>query len=570
MVINAERLGGSATAKDDPRITPIGAFLRRYKLDELPQLVNVLTGQMSLVGPRPEVRKYVDRYTQEERQILTCTPGITDWASIWNSNEGDVLEGSPDPEKAYEELIRPTKLALQRKYVNERSLIVDFRILLATALKLLRPGWIPKELKAYPPVRSYRSTSRANTMNPTNTHDNQERTTTDRESPALPQRLRFIVPTLPPLESVIAEYTPAYKHGLITNANCVARFESSVAEYLGVKECVAVSSCTSGLTLVMRALGLSGEVIVPSFTFFATAHAMRWNGLTPVFADCEVDTWNVDPEDVEKKITSRTSAILAVHMYGNPCNVERLAAIAARHGLKLLFDAAHAFGSRVNGRPIGQFGDAEVFSLSPTKVLVAGEGGLITTNDSALARTLRVMRNYGDNGSYDPEYLGANARMTEFNAALAINGLPEVENKVARRNDIARQYTSGLSSLPGLRFQKTRAEDIHTYKDYSIHITPDEFGLSRDELGMALLNENIETKRYFYPPLHDQKLYRQFIKEQLPNTSYVSNHVLSLPIYESLPDDTIAKIVNSIINVHQQCKVSNQNGSAKEKYYAAV
>jgi len=161
MVVNAESLGGSATAADDQRITSIGKFLRRYKLDELPQLLNVLAGDMSLVGPRPEVQKYVNLYSPEEQAILKVRPGVTDWASIWNSNEAAVLEGSRDPEKSYEELIRPTKLALQLLYVRNHSLLVDLKILLHTGLKLINEDWIPKELKPYGRVKRYRMTSPA-------------------------------------------------------------------------------------------------------------------------------------------------------------------------------------------------------------------------------------------------------------------------------------------------------------------------------------------------------------------------------------------------------------------------
>jgi lipopolysaccharide/colanic/teichoic acid biosynthesis glycosyltransferase len=159
MVINAERLGGSATAEDDPRITPIGRFIRRHKLDEFPQFLNVLAGDMSLVGPRPEVKKYVDMYTEEEEAILELRPGITDWASIWNSNEAAVLEGSHDPEKAYEELIRPTKLALQLFYARNQSLTDDVKILFHTFCKLLFEDWTPRELLPYGKVRRYKATS---------------------------------------------------------------------------------------------------------------------------------------------------------------------------------------------------------------------------------------------------------------------------------------------------------------------------------------------------------------------------------------------------------------------------
>ena len=286
------------------------------------------------------------------------------------------------------------------------------------------------------------------------------------------KRQRFLEPTLPPLEKVMACYQSAYHGGLITNSELVGRFERAAAERLQVRHCVAVSSCTNGLVLVMRSLGLTGEVILPSFTFFATGHSVVWNGLQPVFADCHPDNWNIDPLSVERLITSRTSAILGVHLYGNPCDVEALSAIATRYGLKLLFDAAHGFGSEYGGRSVGQFGDAEVFSLSPTKLLVAGEGGLVATNDSTLARMIRAARNYGDLGTYDPELLGLSARMSEFGAALALAGLDILDAKIERRNQIARQYTSLLSSLPGLRFPVVRPVDRSTYKDYSIHVDP--------------------------------------------------------------------------------------------------
>jgi dTDP-4-amino-4,6-dideoxygalactose transaminase len=365
-------------------------------------------------------------------------------------------------------------------------------------------------------------------------------------APAFEERFRFISPLLPPLDEVLEEYRAVYDTGVITNAACVRRFEEQSAAYLGARDCVGVSSCTSGLILVMRALELTGEVLVPSFTFFATGHAIRWNGLTPVLTDCDRETWNVDPADVERKITARTSAILAVHMYGNPANVDALTRLARKHNLKLIFDAAHAFGSHRLGTPVGQFGDAEVFSLSPTKLLVTGEGGLVATADQDLARAIRLMRNYGDDGSYDPQFLGQNARLSEFNAALGLRSLPLVNSKVERRNQVAQMYVDGLTGLPGVTFQKVEPGDRNTYKDFSIHVNRNLFGCTRDQLAQALLAENIETKKYFYPPLHKQTLYRQFDKGHLPNTNYVADNVLSLPIYETLPDSTITRIIACI------------------------
>jgi dTDP-4-amino-4,6-dideoxygalactose transaminase len=373
-------------------------------------------------------------------------------------------------------------------------------------------------------------------------------------APAFHERFPFMRPTLPDLSEVIREYQSNYEKGLLTNAGLVGRFEAAVAERLGVKHCVAVSSCTSGLMMVMRALGLSGEVIVPTFTFFATGHAILWNGLTPVFANSQLDTWNVSPGDVERQITNKTSAIVAVHLYGNPCDIAALEALAHRYRLNLIFDAAHAFGSAYRGKPIGSFGDAEVFSLSPTKLLVAGEGGLVTTSDAKLAAAVRAMRNYGDIGAYNPEWLGVNARMAEFNAALALCGLPLVDAKVQRRNYIAQMYTEILSSLPGVRFQNTHAHDTSTYKDYSIHIVPEIVGMTRDAVANALLNENIETKKYFHPPLHQQSLYSKFhdpARNDLSQTEFLADGILSLPIYESLPDKTVTAVAETLKQIVQ-------------------
>lgn len=361
-------------------------------------------------------------------------------------------------------------------------------------------------------------------------------------------RLRFLQPTLPPLDKVMTYYESAYHAGLITNSALVARFERAAAERLQVRHCVAVSSCTNGLVLVMRSLGLTGEVILPSFTFFATGHAVAWNHLRPVLADCDAASWNLDPRSVERLITKRTSAILGVHLYGNPCDIETLSQIAARHGLKLIFDAAHSFGSQYRGRSVGQFGDAEVFSLSPTKLLVAGEGGLVATNDATLARLIRGARNYGDLGAYDPELLGLSARMSEFGAALALASLEQLEAKVARRNRIADTYTSLLRTLPGLSFQRVLPEDRSTYKDYSVHIDADAFPLDRDQVALLLAASEIETRKYFWPPLHRQKLYKGFYRpsrEPLRNTNRVSEGILSLPIYESLPDEAVQSIIQA-------------------------
>jgi dTDP-4-amino-4,6-dideoxygalactose transaminase len=357
--------------------------------------------------------------------------------------------------------------------------------------------------------------------------------------------LRFMQPTLPRLEDVLSLYRDVYRTGVITNAALVQRLEAAVAERLSVRHCVAVSSCTSGLILTLKALGIRGKVILPSFTFFASGEALLWNGITPVFADCLGDAWNVDPADVKRRITDSVSAILGVHMYGNPCDVQALEHIANDAGIKLIFDAAHAFGSSYCGTPVGGFGDAEVFSLSPTKLLVAGEGGLVTTNDSTLAHRLRAARNYGDLGSYDPMLCGLNARMSEFNAALALSGLSFVETKVDRHNEIAQRYSAHLSGIPGVALQRISMHSRCTYKDFSFCLTDEQTSWTSAALCEELAGYDIPTKRYFYPPLHQQQIFSKFHHEHdlpLHCTEAVSNGVVSLPIYESLANSDVDRI----------------------------
>lgn len=341
----------------------------------------------------------------------------------------------------------------------------------------------------------------------------------------------------------------------LTNGRFVREFERAAANYLGVPHCVAVSSCTSGLMLTLAALRLSGEVILPSFTFHATAHAVAWNGLKPVFVDCDADTFCISPRAVRERISSNTAAIVAVHIFGNPAAVAEFEQIASDAGIPLIYDGAHAFGSKVGKAHIGAFGAAEVFSLSPTKLLVAGEGGLVTTRDPALANRLRAARNYGDAGDSNPEIRGLNGRMSEFHAALAIRGLDSLEERVERRNEIRTRYEQRLSEAPGIGFQHIRARNRSSCKDFQIVVDCEAFGCSRDAILQALRQRNIEARRYFWPPVHRQKLYFSLWDgHPLPVTDRISEGILSLPIYSSLRDDEVDAVCDGILTAGRTMK----------------
>ena len=365
--------------------------------------------------------------------------------------------------------------------------------------------------------------------------------------PAFEKMLPFVVPEVIREVEFLDDVQTILASKKLTAGMYVRRFEEAAAAYLGVKHCVAVASCTAGLLLVMKSLNLRGEAILPSFTFHATAHAVAWNGLRPVFVDCDARTFCIDVKRVREQITPQTAAILAVHIFGNPAPVRELQEIANTVGIPLVFDAAHAFGSCSMGKHIGGFGTAEVFSFSPTKLVVAGEGGLITTNDARLAEKLRAARNYGDAGNYDPEILGINARMSEMHGALALRGLSKLDTRVARRNQIRKRYERNLKDLPGIQFQEISEGDLSTCKDFSLIVNDSEFGHTRDWLIDGLRRENIDVRKYFSPPVHMQNLYRELWDGRpLPVTQQVSNAVISLPIYSSLTDESIDTVCNAI------------------------
>jgi dTDP-4-amino-4,6-dideoxygalactose transaminase len=384
---------------------------------------------------------------------------------------------------------------------------------------------------------------------------------TSKGRPAFEQRLPIVSPEGLPDDDFLRDVQEILRSRQLTNATFVRKFEEAAAEYLGVSHCVAVSSCTSGLILTLRALDLQGEVILPSFTFHATAHSVIWNGLKPVFADCDPETFCIDPQAVKRQISPNTAVILAVHLFGNPAHIEELQTIASSSGALLITDAAHAFGSGINGGPVGTFGTAEVFSFSPTKLLVAGEGGMIATQDADLARKLRSARNYGDSGNYDPELAGLNARMSEFHAALALRGFPGLEARIARRNQIRLHYEQRLGSIPGISFQHIEPGNRSACKDFAVLIDDSAFGESRDWLVDALEKENIQARRYFWPPVHRQKLYCDiWDKRPLPVTDRISSSILNLPIYSTLSTEQIDRVCDAIVRSYE---LANKSGCAK-------
>ncbi|MGH2572273.1 MAG: DegT/DnrJ/EryC1/StrS family aminotransferase [Actinomycetota bacterium] len=371
--------------------------------------------------------------------------------------------------------------------------------------------------------------------------------------PAFPEGVPLVRPSVPDIEGLTQDLRTILESRTLTNGSFVRELERRAAEYLGVRHCVAVASCTSGLMLLLRAADLSGDVIVPSFTFAATVHAVAWNGLRPVFADIDPSTLTLDPEAAGRVLGVRTSAILATHIFGTPCDVEGLAALAREHGIRLFFDAAHAFGSHRGGSPVGGFGDAEVFSLSPTKLLVAGEGGIIATNDDLLADRCRIGRDYGNPGDYDCLFVGLNARMSELHAALALRSLEGLEERVHRRNVLAESYRRRLAEIPGVSFPQVADGDRSTYKDFSILIEPEAFGLDASAAGRALAAEGIETRRYYSPPVHAMRAYSHLngTNGRLRVTEEAAARALTLPLWSEMSDSEVFRVAGALDRIQE-------------------
>lgn len=372
------------------------------------------------------------------------------------------------------------------------------------------------------------------------------------EKPIFKEMLPIIKPTLFDPVDIMSELEEIFSSGSVTSSKYVKRFEDECCRNLGVNNAVAVSSATSGLMLAVRGLGIRGEVIVPSFTFTATVHALVWNNIKPVFVDCEEGTYNIDVNKIEEKITPRTHAIMPVYIFGNPPKIKELGVIAEKNNLKLIFDSAQAFGAEYEGKRAGGFGDCEVFSLSPTKVLTAIEGGLITTNDDRLAEYLRKARDYGK-GNDDIEYVGLSARMSELNALVGLKNLKNLESYLKRRRDLIELYKIFLRDIKGISFQKIYEGSQSSGNYMVIFIDKERFGMSRDELYEALKTENIQTKKYFYPAVHLQKAYFLLgieYKGKLPVTEKASEQGLALPLYGDMKPEIVEKVCQTIKKIY--------------------
>jgi dTDP-4-amino-4,6-dideoxygalactose transaminase len=335
---------------------------------------------------------------------------------------------------------------------------------------------------------------------------------------------------------------------LTNDGPLVHELERAVADVVGVPHCIAMCNGTVALEIAIRAAGLTGEVIVPSFTFVATAHALQWQEITPVFCDVDPRTHNIDPARVEELITPRTTGILAVHLWGRPAPVDELAEIAARHGLRLLFDAAHALGCSHGGQTIGAFGTAEVLSFHATKVVNSFEGGAIVTADDDFAEVVRLMRNHGFADYDEVSHVGTNGKMTEVAAAMGLTSLESRDDFVEanRRNHEA--YRAGLEGVEGVELIAYDEAELCNWQ-YAVIEVDESAPLSRDELQRVLWAENVLARRYFYPGCHRMEPYRTLFPdagEHLPETERLAERILALPTGTAMEPAAVTTVADLI------------------------
>ena len=329
----------------------------------------------------------------------------------------------------------------------------------------------------------------------------------------------------------------------------VQEFERRIEKYLGIKHCIAVCNATIGLELTIRALNLTGEVIVPSFTFIATAHALKWQEINPVFCDIDPKTHNIDPEKVEDLITPFTRGIVGVHVWGRPCAMEALIDIARKQQLKLVFDAAHAFGCSHNGTMIGNFGDAEVFSFHATKFLNTFEGGAIVTNNNDLAAKIRLMKNFGFSGYDNVIHIGTNGKMNEFSAAMGLTGLDNIQQFIQKNYENYHNYQNNLGGIPGIQLIKYNEVEKCNYQYIVLDIDEELTHVSRDVILEILHKENILARRYFFPGCHNMEPYKSLYPQafkQLPETEKLTKKVLILPTGTSMNGKDIGSVCELI------------------------
>lgn len=354
--------------------------------------------------------------------------------------------------------------------------------------------------------------------------------------------------SMPDFEEYVEEIRELWDSHWLTNMGVKHRkLEEKLLEYLETKNISLFTNGHLALECAIAALNLTGEVITTPFTFASTTHAIVRNGLTPVFCDVNSEDYTIDVTKIEELITEETSAIIPVHVYGNICNIEEIERIAKKYNLKVIYDAAHAFGVKVNGIGIANFGDASMFSFHATKVFNTIEGGAVTFNDESLKRTLTELKNFGITGPESVEYVAGNAKMNEFQAAMGICNLRHVDDEINKRRVVVEKYNSRLNNVNGIKICKIQDGVNSNYAYYPVVF--DNYKYNRDEIFEKLKSEGIIARKYFYPLTNSFDCYKDnFEVNETPVAKYISERVLTLPLYADLSLDDVNRICDIILD----------------------
>ncbi|MBR4393168.1 MAG: DegT/DnrJ/EryC1/StrS family aminotransferase [Oscillospiraceae bacterium] len=367
--------------------------------------------------------------------------------------------------------------------------------------------------------------------------------------PSLP-RILVTRSSLPPFEEYVEEIRDIWESHWLTNMGMKHQeLQKELCAYLDVENIDLLTNGHMALELSLQALDLSGEVITTPFTFVSTTHAIVRNGLTPVFCDVKADDYTIDESKLEALITEKTCAIVPVHVYGNICNVEQIQKIADKYGLKVIYDAAHAFGETWKGHGIGSFGDVSSFSFHATKVFNTIEGGAVCFRDPEFGYTIARLKNFGIRGPEIVDGIGANAKMNEFCAAMGLCNLRHVDQEIARRKAVAQQYREALSGVPGLTLNREQENVRNNYAYFPVVFDEGVFGADRNRVFNTLLEHGINARKYFYPLTNAMDCYQgRFDPGETPVAQYLADRVLTLPFYPDLDRETVERICEIILS----------------------
>lgn len=385
----------------------------------------------------------------------------------------------------------------------------------------------------------------------------------------LPHPIYVTQPAMPDLGEYITYLKDIWETKWLTNMGKYhIEFEKKLIEYMGIKHCNLFCNGTLALVVALQALRLNGEVITTPFTFAATPHVLHWNGITPIFCDIEDKTFNIDPNKIESLITPKTVAILPVHVYGYPCDVDAIKDIADRHGLRIIYDAAHAFGVKMDGQSLVQFGDITMLSFHAAKLFTTFEGGALIVHDDNIKKRIDSLKNFGIADEETVIAPGINGKMNELQAAFGILELEIVGAEISKRRKLANMYRNGLKDIPGVSYLPDKSNVEHNYSYFPILIDRSQFGISRDELHGILKKFNIITRKYFHPLCSHYPCYKSHTSadpKNLPVAEDIVKKILCLPIYGNLPEENVDTICQILKELYSLRKVLVKNGKNRQE-----